>query len=139
MKCVVDENLYQIVLQSVSNGVFGIPEQHHVPKRKKTQNMQYLQSWIIQRVRVESSQKSQETLTTMTRLFSMTFKVSILFRKLKNVSSFQNHSKMAQWKKQNIFIFSFSINYLQKMLMCSIKSKNAWSIFIITYQKVDCH
>ena len=30
MKCVVDENLYQIVLRSVSNGAFGIPEQHHV-------------------------------------------------------------------------------------------------------------
>ena len=29
MKCVVDENLYQIVLRSVSNGAFGIPEQHH--------------------------------------------------------------------------------------------------------------
>ena len=45
MKCVVDENLcllYQIVLRSVSNGAFGIPEQHHVPNgSKEKENAEY--------------------------------------------------------------------------------------------------
>ena len=39
MKCVVDENLYQIVLRSVSNGAFGIPEQHHAHCIEKERNV----------------------------------------------------------------------------------------------------
>ena len=42
MKCVVDENLYQTVLRSVSNEAFGIPEQHHVPNgSKEKENAEY--------------------------------------------------------------------------------------------------
>ena len=61
--------LYQIVLRSVSNGAFGIPEQHHVRFKgsKEEENAEnaeknmYLQSWLIQRVRKEKA------LTTVTR------------------------------------------------------------------------
>ena len=39
MKCVVDENLYQTVLRSVSNGAFGIPEQRHAHCIEKERNV----------------------------------------------------------------------------------------------------
>ena len=64
-----------------------------------------LQSWQIQRVR-ESLVKSKEKrrVTTMTRLLHWTFK---RFRKLENVSSFENASKMALWDKADFWFCHF--------------------------------
>ena len=64
-----------------------------------------LQSWQIQRVR-ESLVKSKEKrrVTTMTRLLHWTFK---RFRKLENVSSFENDSKMASLNKSDFWFCQF--------------------------------